>query len=160
MTAKSKKRRDRKKPESTMFVRLGKYLKRERELKGLTQGQIEEAIGLAASRISAIEVRGGNPGLANLGRWLQAMEIGPASFGWRYERFCNDQPLAPLQSEAHVKDIVRGTLVEVLQELTDIAREREMKRAETAAKTEPEIEPKIEPKIEPETGEEKKSGGG
>lgn len=152
MTAKRTKRRARKKPESTMFVRLGKYLKRERELKGLTQGQIEEAIGLAASRISAIEVRGGHPGLANLGRWLQAMEIGPASFGWRYERFCNDQPLAPLQSEAQVKDIVRSTVVDVLQELTDIAREREMKRAETAAKTGPENGPGNE--------EAKKSDGG
>jgi len=122
---KSPRESSREKPESTMFVQLGDYLKHERELKSLTQNQVGEAIGLAGSRISAIETGKGNPGIENLGRWLETLGLGPAAFGWRFERFCSGKTLTPVQSEAHVKEIVRTTFGEVLQELSDLVRKRE-----------------------------------
>lgn len=127
-TKKRKKKRRRKKPESTMFLRLGEYLKRERELKGLTQNEVGDAMGFVGSRISAIETGKGNPGIENLGRWLEALGLSPAAFGWRYERFCQGQTLEPMRSEAHLKEIVRSLLGEVLQELSGLVLETGAKK--------------------------------
>lgn len=106
-----------------LFDRLGEYLKTERELAGLTQREVRKHVGIGASRISAVENGSGNPGVENLGRWLDALGLSPAAFGWRYELFRQDKPLLPLQSESSLEDILRPLVGKVLGEVANQLRE-------------------------------------
>lgn len=106
-----------------LFDRLGEYLKTERELAGLTQKEVRKRVGIGASRISAVENGSGYPGVENLGRWLDALGLSPAAFGWRYELFRQDKPLLPLQSESSLEDILRPLVGKVLGEVANQLRE-------------------------------------
>lgn len=106
-----------------MFDRLGEYLRTERELAGLTQQTVRKRVGIGASRISAVENGSGNPGVENLGRWLDALGLSPAAFGWRYELFRQDKPLLPVQSESSLEDILRPLVGKILGEVANQLRE-------------------------------------
>jgi transcriptional regulator with XRE-family HTH domain len=108
---------------ANLFDRLGDYLKTERELAHLTQRDVLEHVGLGASRISAVENGSGYPGVENLGRWLDAIGLSPAAFGWRYDLFVQGKPLPPLETETGLEDIVRPLLGKILQETADWLRE-------------------------------------
>lgn len=106
-----------------MFDRLGEYLKTERELAGLTQQEVRKRVGIGASRISAVENGSGNPGVENLGRWLDALGLSPAAFGWRYELFRQDKPLLPVESQSSLEDILRPLVGKILGEVANELRE-------------------------------------
>lgn len=106
-----------------MFDRLGEYLRTERELAGLTQQTVRKRVGIGASRISAVENGSGNPGVENLGRWLDALGLSPAAFGWRYELFRQDKPLLPVESQSSLEDILRPLVGKILGEVANQLRE-------------------------------------
>jgi len=106
-----------------MFDRLGEYLRTERELAGLTQQEVRKRVGIGASRISAVENGSGNPGVENLGRWLDALGLSPAAFGWRYELFRQDKPLLPVESQSSLEDILRPLVGKILGEVANELRE-------------------------------------
>lgn len=108
---------------ANMFDRLGEYLKTERELAGLTQQEVRKRVGIGASRISAVENGSGNPGVENLGRWLDALGLSPAAFGWRYELFRQDKPLLPVESQSSLEDILRPLVGKILGEVANELRE-------------------------------------
>lgn len=105
------------------FDKLGEYLKVERRLAGLTQQEVRQHVGIGASRISAIENGNGFPGVENLGRWLDALGLTPAVFGWRYDLFVQGKPLPPPEEENSLEDILRPLLARILRETADWLRE-------------------------------------
>lgn len=101
------------------FKKLGAYLKQERTMQRLQQKTISERVGIDISRVSNVEKGHGAPRLENFGLWLEALSLGPAAFGYRFELFQQGMPLPAHDTENALLDLVRPALAQLFHQAAE-----------------------------------------